>query len=79
MLSGQLGTAAVSVGRRMCWAFAREADSDFGSGLDPDSGSGSGSGSADSCCEDDCCGHATGSVDWPLDALPGLGLGSCGS
>lgn len=99
MLSELLEMAAVPAERRMSWAFAmREADSGFGFGsgfgldfdsgfvLGPDSDSDfdSGAGSADSCCEDhDCCGHATGSVDWHPDALPGLGLGlgpgSCGS
>lgn len=99
MLSELLGMAVVPAERKMSWAFAmREADFDFGSGFDfgPDFDSGfvlgpdfgfdsdSGAGSADSCYEDhDCCGHATGSVDWHPDALPGLGLGlgpgSCGS
>lgn len=87
MLSELLEKAAVPAERRMSWAFAmREAGFDFGFGFGFGSGFGSGSdfgfdcdfgaGSADSCCEDhDCCGHATGSVDWHPDALPGLGLG----
>lgn len=98
MLSESLGMAAMPAERRMSWAFAmREAGFDFdfgfgfGSGFDSgsvlglgsDSDSDSGAGSADNCEDHDCCGHATGFVDWRPDAVPGLGLGlgpgSCGS